>query len=121
MAKCTDLVIQHLRDFGPATTAELCRHIPHNRHTITSALELLRKNRPVKPRCIHIHAYTHDDEIKQRYPRAIYAFGNKPDAKRPPPENGTTRTKRWRDQQVVRTRDSKRVATVPSSVFNWRP
>lgn len=121
MAKCTTLILEHLQEFGPATSAELCRMLPYCRHTIISGLKALRMSQLKRPRMIYIQSYTYDDEVKQPYPRAIYAIGNKPDAKRPKRATNTERTKRWREKQVLRTRDSKRMAIAPNSVFNWRP
>lgn len=118
---CTQLVLEHLEEFGPSTCVELCRMIQRPRCTVVAALKALRTNQIKRPRMVHIQSYTYDDEVKQRYPRAIYALGNRPDAKRPKPEKGTERTKRWREKQVLRTRDNKRMAIAANSVFNWRP
>jgi hypothetical protein len=121
MVTCTKLILEHLEEFGPATCAELCRQLPSHRKTILGALRDLRKVYLTKPKRVYIQGYTYDDEVKQRYPRAIYAAGDKPDARRPKPEKGTARTKRWREKQVLRTRDNKRMAIAANSVFNWRP
>jgi hypothetical protein len=121
MATCSELVIQHLQDYGPATLPELERAIPYVRRTIVSALHDLRLNRVTIPRMIHIQSYIKEDEVKQRYTRAVYALGDKPDAKYPKRDSGTARTKRWREKQVLRTRNKKKSVTVANSVFNWRP
>ena len=50
---------------------------------IAATLTHLKKRNPRMGKQIHISSYAYDDEVRRYYPRAVYALGDKPDAKKP--------------------------------------
>jgi len=79
-------ILDLLEHTGPMTSAEACKLLGLERKN--SAAIFSRLMRPVVkpepgPRRIHVCGYTHDEEGQRDYPRAIYALGDKPDARKP--------------------------------------
>lgn len=76
-------ILHLLEELGPMTRIEMCDHLGLDRHTVSSIVSRMAKESPRKPKRIHIKGYAYDHEGQRRYPRAIYALGNAPDARRP--------------------------------------
>lgn len=85
-AKILDMLAEH----GEMTRKEVCDAIGMDRMYISSILTRLNKVGKTLPKRIHVVRYVYDEEGARRYPRAVYALGDLPDAKRPksnPAEN----------------------------------
>jgi hypothetical protein len=54
--------------------------------TVSSIVSRMSRASARLPKRIYVSAYTYDHEGQRSYPRAIYALGDKPDAKRPVPD-----------------------------------
>lgn len=76
-------VIDVLFQQGPMTRAELSQAL--NKHTtkISAVLHRMRKDSPAKTKRVYISGWVEEAEGQRRYPRAIYALGNKPDVGKP--------------------------------------
>ena len=76
-------ILHTLETCGPMTRDELCNALDVDRMNISAVVSRLVRPPKNAPRRVHISGYTHDSETGRRYPRAIYAVGDKPDAKKP--------------------------------------
>jgi hypothetical protein len=97
---------------GPLTMREVAQFFPdvHYRQ-VSSFLTAMRLT--VVTKQIHIQSWTMEG-FGRRYPRPVYALGNKPDARKPPPMNNAERQRRARARL-------KPPVGVVNSVFAWRP
>lgn len=77
------LILQALTDYGPMTRIEICDLLNSNRASVSAVMTRLNRAGPSTPKRIYITSYVHDHEGQRRYPRAVYAIGDKPDAKHP--------------------------------------
>jgi len=93
-----------LQSLGPMTMADICREIGVGRDGVSAVVSRMKAAGEV-----YIQEYTHDDESGRRYPRAVYAFGEGKDARKPRANKNAVG---MRAQKVARTR----IQT--SSVFN---
>ena len=75
-------ITQLLEQYGPMTRNEICNHLDVNRMNISAVISRMIRPGVDTPRRLHISGYTHDGEGARRYPRAIYAIGDLPDAKK---------------------------------------
>lgn len=92
---------------GPMTMQELAQFFPGTSSRRMSgwiaALRLPKKQ-------LHIQSWTMEG-MGRRYPRPIYALGNKRDAAKPKPVSQSTRMKEYRQRM--------KVPNIPNSVFAW--
>lgn len=93
-----------LKDLGPMTRVEIQRELGIPRDRVSAVVSRLHSAGET-----HVSAYTYDDEVGHRYPRAVYAWGAGKDAKKPTPNKNEVG---MRSQKVVRAR------IMTSSVFN---
>lgn len=78
-----DLILGVLNEIGPMTRVEMGSHLEMDRQNLSAVVT--RMNRPGKtyPKRIYIMGYVFDNGSDRRYPRAVYALGDKPDVRRP--------------------------------------
>lgn len=76
-------VLALLAEIGPMTRSEMSQHLGIDRRNLSSVVTRMAKDSPRKPQRIYIERYVYDMEGQRSYPRAVYALGNKPNAKRP--------------------------------------
>lgn len=76
-------IISALEIYGPMTRSEICFHLGMDRMYCSAVITRMAKSGPKIPQRIYISGYTYDSEGARRYPRAIYAIGDLPDAKKP--------------------------------------
>ena len=76
-------MLRALAEIGPMTTIELCQHIGTTKDKSGSIMGRLMKPSPLKPKRVYIFGWTHDAEGARRYPRPIYAIGDKKDKPMP--------------------------------------
>lgn len=75
-------VLKALEEDGPLTRQEICDRIGLDRLYVSAVVTRMTKATPRKPKRIYIQGYVFDADGQRRYPRAVYALGDKPDAKR---------------------------------------
>lgn len=87
------LVLEALRDVGPMTRAQLADYLEIDKRSFGSLFGyLMRQCRidvfgkvTIIPKRVYIIRWVRDDQGARNYPRRVYALGDKPDAKKPPP------------------------------------
>ena len=102
-------------EFGEITAMELAEHLGITRYDAHAVLNRMNKRTKAGLKRIHIVRYIDDHDGARTYPRAVFAMGDKPDAKKPKA-----------DQLAVKRRYYARLKsrTTMNSVFNlglqWR-
>ena len=104
-----DVVAKALQEVGPMTLQEMMTHTGFNKSACSHALIALNSTMPTLAKRAHITEWVYDHEGQKRYPRAVYAWGNYPDAAKP--ERDTRATQQ-------RHRAKKRMLSAVNSVFN---
>jgi len=83
-------ILKAFEEHGEMTRKEVCEAIGLDRMYVSAILTRLNKAGKTLPKRIHVVRYVYDEEGARRYPRAVYALGDQPDAKKPksnPAEN----------------------------------
>lgn len=70
-------------EFGEITAIELTEYLGICRYDAHAVLKRVNQRTKAGLKRIHIVRYIHDHEGARKYPRAVYAMGDKPDAKKP--------------------------------------
>lgn len=76
-------ILRILEEIGPMTAMEISDHLNLNRYSTSSIIARLCKESKTIPKRAHIKSYTYDHEGQRKYPRAVYALGDKPNARNP--------------------------------------
>lgn len=92
----TERVLRLLEELGPMTRAEICRELGPHAKNVSSIVSILVRDQPRNPRRVHICEWVFDMEGERHYPRAVYALGDKPNARRPKPKKRTEIVARYR-------------------------
>lgn len=79
----TDRILHLLAEYDELTRAEICEHLSMDRQYVSAIVSRLNRKTPTLPKRIYIVRYVHDAIGSRRYPRAVYALGDKPDARKP--------------------------------------
>lgn len=103
------LIMQILEDQGPSTREEICRALGEHRMIIGAIVGRMAKRTPQSGKRLYISGWTYDCEGQRRYPRAIYAIGDKPNATKPKSDV---------KENSRRYRESVRKKFTANSVFN---
>lgn len=104
-----------LVQFGEITAMELAEHLGITRYVAHAVLNRMNKRTKAGLKRVHVVRYIDDHDGARTYPRAVFALGDKPDAKKPKA-----------DQLAVKRRYYARLKsrTTMNSVFNlglqWR-
>ena len=96
----TQAVLEMLTQFGPMTRSEICKHLEREKDEIAAVVSRLHKRSPRAGKRVHIESYVYDMEGERFYPRAVYAIGDKPDAKRPKPDPKEVKRRYWARSQL---------------------
>lgn len=80
--KTTDQILSLLSE-QEMTLAEICEQTGQSKQNISALLRRLNVVTPRMPKRIYIVRWVHDAIGARRYPRAVYALGDKPDARKP--------------------------------------
>lgn len=104
-----DKILEALHTCGPMTRVEIEQFIGLHKDQVSPVVARMNKRTPKSGKRIHITAWSYDAERERRYPRAIYAVGDKPDAKKP---------KEARIEIRRRYEAKKRLRYTTNSVFN---
>ena len=108
--RCLEIV-KALRDIGPMTMQDLASETKTTPRNVSRALVALRDSKSGFGKRVYIKNWTYYQEGQgKRYPRAIYALGNKPDEyRRVPNDPPVVRQKRYRIK----------IANIATSVFDF--
>lgn len=107
-----------LRENGPMTAVEVWQMLRSERKADVSSILSRMRSLVVKQVYIRNYVY-HVDGAGRRYPRAVYALGNRRCAKKPKPVGETERSRQRRMRERERRQHVRDVVSrVPNSVFN---
>jgi hypothetical protein len=96
---------------GPMTMREVAQFFPGaDHHKVSSFMSAMRL--AVKTKQLYIQSWTMEG-IGRKYPRPVYALGNKRDAKKPAPATQAERCREYRRRM--------KPPQAANSVFSWRP
>lgn len=84
-------ILKIVTEYGPMTRQEVCVHLGVDREHVSAIITRMTKDTPITGKRLYVQSYVYDSEGQKRYPRAVYAAGDKPDAKRPKPDVKETR------------------------------
>lgn len=84
-------ILKIVEEYGPVTRHEICAYLGIDRAHVSAIITRMAKDTPKAGKRLYIESYVYDSEGQKRYPRAVYAAGSKPDAKRPKPDKKETR------------------------------
>ena len=94
-----DNVRELLADVGPLTSRELAEFFPEaTQWNVSSSLSSMRRARN---KCVYIKEWKRSLEDSREHIRAVYALGDKPDARRPRSLTNAEKCGRWRDKQRI--------------------
>lgn len=93
-------IIHLLQEEGPMTRAEICKRLGRPKDEIAAVVSRLHKRSPVAGKRIYVKEYVYDMEGERTYPRALYALGDKPDAKRPKSDPLEIKRRYWARSQL---------------------
>ena len=79
-------VLALIEECGPMSRAEIGDHLGIDRRQLSSVVSRMAKTSPRTPKRLYIARYVYDMEGQRTYPRAVYAIGDKPDARKPAPD-----------------------------------
>lgn len=92
-------IISLLEAQGPMTQREIAEELGIHIDTLRGYIGSLRQRRPG---VLYVHSYRRDEDGGRLYPRALWAVGDKPDAKRPPKLSKQVYNKRGKDRMKSR-------------------
>lgn len=97
---------------GEMTRADICAELGLSHDRVSAVISRMHRDTPVTGKQVYICRYVFDAEGKRRYPRAVYALGNLPDAKKPASQRKENR-RRYEENRKAR------VATVRLDSAGW--
>lgn len=78
-------ILRALDEAGPMTRSEICEYLGFDKNDISRVVTRLNRRTPQAGKRIYVKGYTYDHEGEKRYPRAIYALGDRQNAPKPKP------------------------------------
>jgi len=107
----TKRILDAVAEYGPMTTREICDLLGLDILRSGSLVARLSVARKLVPKRLYIERWILDAEGQKLYPRAVYALGDKPCAKRPKPDRVSVQ-RRYRQKLYSKYK--------ANSVFNLR-
>ena len=98
----TDRILSLLEAEGPLTRAEIGQQLGIDRYNISAIVTRLLRGGKTTGRRVHISDWLTQVKGERRYPRALIALGDGPDARKPPREAKATVRKRSNDKRRAR-------------------
>jgi hypothetical protein len=92
-------IIDLLTASGPMTQREMAEELGLDVDLLRGYIGALRQRRPG---VLYVHSYRRDEDGGRLYPRALWAVGDKPDAKRIKPLPKAVYNKRGKDKMKTR-------------------
>lgn len=99
------VIFDALRDYGPMTMAELVDLTGIDKYNSAAILQGLNTPSARKAKRVYIVRYVFDHEGARRYPRAVYAVGDLPNAPKPK-SNGKAIRQRYRAAKKTRMKSN---------------
>jgi hypothetical protein len=90
-----------LEELGPMTGSELCEAIGSTHVESGRMINIITHAGKTVPKRAYVQGYTYDGEGQRRYPRAIYALGDKPNVPKPK-RDVAANSRRWRERKQMR-------------------
>lgn len=98
-----------LATVGPLTTAEAAAFFPgSSAQNVAAVLSTMRTGAHKQ---VYIAEWTRDNGHGKEYLRAVYALGDKPDARKPRRISNAESCKRWKAKRAI--------PKVANSIWNW--
>lgn len=91
-------VLSIIEQLGPLTSIELAEHANWSTSFGRAAVAYCRS---LEPRVLYIKEYIRSEEYGRLYPRAVYALGDLPDAKKPKPLSHSVYNERHRAKKAA--------------------
>jgi hypothetical protein len=107
----TKQILDAVAEYGPMTTREICDLLGLDLLRSGSLVSRLAVARKSVPKRLYVERWILDAEGQKLYPRAVYALGDKPCAKRPKPDRVAVQ-RRYRHKLYAKYKSN--------SVFNLR-
>jgi hypothetical protein len=98
-------MLKALKEFGPMTSVELCTVIGTTKTKSGAILGRLMKKSIQKPKRVYIVDWVMDAEAGRKYPRPVYALGDKKDKPKPVPSPAE-------NQRLYKQKKARRVNSV---------
>lgn len=102
-------IFEALTTFGPMTRVEICQQLGYTKDQISAVVSRMATTTKERPQRLYIKAYVYDHEGSKRYPRAVYAVGDLPNARKPKSDENANKR---------RYHAAKRARYTMNSVFN---
>ena len=99
-------VLRMLEEEGPMTRAEICKQLKRDKDDIAAVVTRLHKRSPDAGKRVYVKEYVYDMEGERYYPRAVYALGDKPDAKKPIADQLAVKRRYWERRKLRFTANS---------------
>ena len=93
-------ILRVLEESGPMTRKDIEIETKIDKSLVSPVISRLNKQQKTRPKRIYIREYVYESEDGRGlfYPRAVYAVGDLPDARKPKPMSTATRNRRYRDR-----------------------
>lgn len=105
-----DQILAALAEHGPMLAADLAAELGVETAAVVNAMRHLRRASKRLAKRVYILRWERLAEGEREYPRAVYALGNRPDARKPPRKHVNEIRRDYMQRRVNRTR--------ATSVFN---
>lgn len=101
-------IMRGLIEEGPMTLQDLVRLTGIDKTILHTVLRPMMRptKRPAYPKRIYICQWVYDQEGQKRYPRPMYAIGDRPDAPRPVADPKANDKRRRDKRRILRTTNS---------------
>ena len=99
-------ILRLLDELGPLSRSEMCEELGLERTYVSAVVTRMASPTKRLPKRIHVSHYVYDMEGARRYPRAVYALGDKPDARRPKANKLDNRRRADAKRRVINTANS---------------
>ena len=103
-------ILAALDEQGPMSRAEIAKALGMERTAVSAIITRMRMPTKKFPKRIYISTYVYEADGLRYYPRAVYALGDKKDARKP--KASRLEVRRRYDQRV-------RMRMTGNSIFNW--
>ena len=101
----TDLILKLIEEEGPMSRAEICSRLGVEKFVSSAIVSRLNRAWPKTPKRVYVSHYVYDMEGERRYPRAVFALGDLPDAKRPKANRLEVRRRSDQKKRALRTQN----------------
>ena len=88
-------ILEAIKEYGPMTQAALDECLGVRCASIVSRMRYKQKRAPKR---LYVKEYVQTHDNLRVYPRAVYAIGDRTDAKKPKPD-GAANSRKWREKQ----------------------